>query len=138
MRRTTPPVAGAGRGAGCPTGPKRAGSGGRPRRAGLGGGGGVGDPPSSLDSLSGAVPYTEEEEEELLLDRAGGGGGRALRSSQCTAVILLRDLVIIFLFILPLECHYICMLMFLVHFLRFLMYILVKNSCKCNNITILK
>lgn len=55
MRRTTPPVAGAGRGADCPAGPKRAGSGRRPRRAG-GGGGGDGGPLSQLDeAVSGGV-----------------------------------------------------------------------------------
>lgn len=42
MRRTTPPVAGAIGGARGPADPKPAGSGGRPRRADVGGGGGDG------------------------------------------------------------------------------------------------
>lgn len=89
MRRTIPPAAGAVGGAGCPAGPKRAGSGGRPRRAGGRGGG----PHSSLlDSLvfaSGAVAYSSPDDEGEELDEAGGGGGRALRTAFA------RDLVII-------------------------------------------
>jgi hypothetical protein len=92
MRRTTPPVAGAVGGAGCPTGPKRAGSGGRPRRAG-GRGGGDGGPRSSLDSLvSGAVANSSPDDNGEELDDAGGGGGRAHSSltafERCLVIIL--------------------------------------------------
>lgn len=77
MRRTTPPVAGAGRRTDCPAGSKRAGSGGRPRRAGGGGGDGDCGPPSSLDALvSRGVPYSPSDD-ELDDDGTGGDGSRA-------------------------------------------------------------
>jgi hypothetical protein len=98
MRRTTPPAAGAVGGAGCPTGPKRAGSGGRPRRAG-GRGGGDGGPRSSLDSLvSGAVANSSPDDNGEELEDAGEGGGRA-RSSltafrRCLVIILYLTVVV--------------------------------------------
>ncbi|KAI8438795.1 hypothetical protein MSG28_011174 [Choristoneura fumiferana] len=79
MRRTTPPVAGAEGGADCPTGPKRAGSGRLPRRAGGGGGGGEGLRSSVLDSVlvSGAVAKSSPDDDAEELGGAGGGDDRA-------------------------------------------------------------
>lgn len=91
MRRTTPPVAGALLGADCPVGPKRAGSGGRPRRAG-GRGGGDGDPsspPLNTGDVGGVRNLSPSEDVEL--GETGRGGGRAL---SCSAVFNLRLLLV--------------------------------------------
>jgi hypothetical protein len=100
MRRTIPPVAGAMGGAGCPAGPKRAGSGGRPRRTG-GRGGGDGGPRSSLDSLvSGAVanssPDDDGDGEEL--GGAGGGGGRAHCAALERVLVIISVIYVVFIF----------------------------------------
>lgn len=97
IRRTIPPVAGAVGGAGCPAGPKRAGSGGRPRRAG-GRGGGGGDPHSSLELLLVSAAVSNSSPDDDVLDdggggEAGGGGRCACVSAFC--VVRALDLVII-------------------------------------------
>lgn len=107
MRRTTPPVAGAERGADCSTGPKRAGSGGRPRRTGGRDGGDGGPRSSSLDSLvSGAVANSSPDDAgKELDDDTGEGGGRALCAAIC--FLLLKRVIIIVNFVdfVTFSCH---------------------------------